>query len=287
MKPDRKVLACVDQSHYAENIADYAVWAANRMQAPLEFLHVLDRHPEQSTGGDYSGALGMDAQETLLAELSEKDEARSRTAREQGRLFLNRLRERALAAGIASPDVRQRHGQLEETLVEQQQTVRLFVLGRRGESAEVTKRDLGRNVERIARAVRKPILTVTENFKEPQRALIAFDGGITTRRGVRMVAESPLFKGLPVHLLMSGKDSADARKQLDWARKTLEEAGFEAPASLVPGDAESIIARTVKEQGIDLLIMGAYAHSPLRTLLLGSKTSDLLRAATIPTLLLR
>ncbi|MFK7964294.1 MAG: universal stress protein [Burkholderiaceae bacterium] len=287
MTPDRKVLACVDQSHYADNIADYAAWAAHRMNAPLEFLHVLDRHPEQSTGGDYSGALGMDAQETLLAELSDKDEARSRTAREQGRLFLNRLRERALAAGITAPDVRQRHGQLEETLVEQQGAVRLFVLGRRGESAESTKRDLGRNVERIARAVRKPILTVTENFKEPQRAMIAFDGGITTRRGVRMVAESPLFKGLPVHLLMSGKDSSDARKQLDWARRTLEEAGFEAPASLVPGDAESIIARAVKEQGIDLLIMGAYAHSPLRTLLLGSKTSDLLRSATIPTLLLR
>jgi len=287
MNPDQKVLACVDQSHYADNIADYAVWAARRMNAPLEFLHVLDRHPELSTGGDYSGALGMDAQETLLAELSSQDELKSRTAREQGRLFLNRLRERALAAGIESPDVRQRHGQLEETLVEQQKAVNLFVLGRRGESADTTKRDLGRNVERVARAVRKPILTVTENFNEPQRALIAFDGGITTRRGVRMVAESLLFKGLPVHLLMSGKESADARKQLDWARRTLEEAGFEAPASLVPGDAESVIARTVKEQNIDLLIMGAYAHSPLRTLLLGSKTSDLLRSATIPTLLLR
>lgn len=287
MNPDQKVLACVDQSHYADNIADYAAWAARRMDAPLEFLHVLDRHPELSTGGDYSGALGMDAQETLLAELSSQDEVKSRAAREQGRLFLNRLRERALAAGIVAPDVRQRHGQLEETLVEQQKSVKLFVLGRRGESADATKRDLGRNVERVARAVRKPILTVTENFKEPQRALIAFDGGITTRRGVRMVAESRLFKGLPVHLLMSGKDSADARKQLDWARRTLEEAGFEAPASLVPGDAESIIARTVKEQNIDLLIMGAYAHSPLRTLLFGSKTSDLLRSATIPTLLLR
>ena len=52
-------------------------------------------------------------------------------------------------------------------------------------------------------------------------------------------------------------------------------------------DAESIIAQTVREQNIDLLIMGAYAHSPLRSFLFGSKTSDLLRAATIPTLLLR
>ncbi len=287
MSPETRVLACVDQSHYADNIADYAVWAAKRMACPLEFLHVLDKHPELSAGGDYSGALTMDAQENLLNELTGQDEARSRSARERGRLFLNKLRERAVAGGIELPDVRQRHGQLEETLVEQEKSVRLFVLGRRGESAETTRRDLGRNVERIARALTKPILTVTENFREPERVMIAFDGGIVTRRGVRMVAESSLFKGLPVHLLMSGKESADARKQLDWAQKTLTEAGFDAPASLIPGDAERIIADTVSNQKIDLLIMGAYAHSPLRSLLFGSKTSDLLRAATIPTLLLR
>ncbi|ENO86219.1 universal stress protein [Thauera aminoaromatica] len=38
---------------------------------------------------------------------------------------------------------------------------------------------------------------------------------------------------------------------------------------------------------IQMLLMGAYAHSPLRAVLVGSKTTDLLRAATIPTLLLR
>jgi len=56
---------------------------------------------------------------------------------------------------------------------------------------------------------------------------------------------------------------------------------------LIPGDAESVVATTVREQSIDLLIMGAYSHSPLRSLLFGSKTTDLLRSATIPTLLLR
>ncbi len=60
-----------------------------------------------------------------------------------------------------------------------------------------------------------------------------------------------------------------------------------APTALIPGDAERVIARYAKEQDIDILIMGAYAHSPLRSLLFGSKTSDLLRSAKIPALLLR
>ena len=46
MKNENKVLACVDQSHFADYVADYAAWAARRMDAPLEFLHVIDRHPE-------------------------------------------------------------------------------------------------------------------------------------------------------------------------------------------------------------------------------------------------
>lgn len=287
MKNENRVLACVDQSHFADYVADYAAWAACRMAAPLEFLHVIDRHPEIATGHDHSGAIGIDAQEVLLNELSNEDESRSKAARERGRIFLNDLRERAIVSGVESPDVRQRYGVLEETLVEQEEGVRLFVLGRRGVSAESTQRDLGRNVERVVRALHKPILAVTDSFTEPRRVMIAFDGGIVTQRGVEMVAASPLFRGLPVYLLMSGKESQSAPKQLEWAKTTLEAASFDVSPSLIPGDAERVIAKAVHEQGIDMLIMGAYSHSPLRSLLFGSKTSDLLRSAKVPTLLLR
>nr|WP_312379265.1 universal stress protein [Delftia acidovorans] len=287
MKNENKVLACVDQSRFADCVADYAAWAARRMDAPLEFLHVIDPHPERGSGEDHSGAIGVNAQEELLTKLSAEDEAHTKNAREQGRIFLNRLRERATAAGAALVDVRQRHGELEETLVEQAEGVRLLVLGRRGESAETTQRDLGRKVERVVRALSRPILTITEDFKEPQRVMIAFDGGVVTRRGVEMVAGSPLFLGLPITLLMAGKESQDAPKQLDWAKTTLEAAGFEVAALLTPGDAETVIAAAVKQLSIDMLIMGAFGHSPLRGLLFGSKTTDLLRSSRIPTLLLR
>ena len=165
--------------------------------------------------------------------------------------------------------------------------MRLVVLGRRGEAAEVTHRDLGRNVERIVRAMHKPILTVTADFTEPRRIMIAFDGGVVTRHGVELVAASPLFKGLPIYLLMAGGSVPEGQRQVEWARERLAAGGFEVTVAIEPGDAETLIARAVKEQGIDLLIMGAYGHSPLRSLLAGSKTTDLLRSATIPTLLLR
>lgn len=290
MPTENKVLACVDQSHFADTVADAAIWAAAQMAAPLEFLHVIDRHQEIGSGDDHSGAIGINAQEHLLTELSARDATSSRQAREKGRLFLNRLRERAIAAGITAPDMRQRYGHLEESLVEQEADVGLYVLGRRGEAAENSLHDsshqLGGHVERVIRALKKPILTVTENFQPPQRFMIAFDGGAVTRRGVEMLAASPLLKGIPCHILMSGKSTADAAKQLEWAKASLG-ADFAVTTQLVSGDAEPEIAKAVAEQAIDLLVMGAYAHSPIRSLLFGSRTKDLLRSVRLPSLLLR
>src|SRR5690606_31237451 len=109
------------------HVADHAIWAARRMDSPLEFLHVLNRDARVS-GSDHSGAIGVGAQEKLLDRLSAEDEERARSRREQGRLFLDRLRKRAELGGVAAVDVRQRHGGLVETLVEQEEGVRLIVL---------------------------------------------------------------------------------------------------------------------------------------------------------------
>jgi len=286
MVNEERILACVDKSRFANYVADYAAWAALRLQTPLEFLHIIDLHQEIANIRDRSGTIGIDAKEELLTRLTDDDEARNRQARDEGRVFLTELRERARTMGVEA-DIRQRHGDLQQTLREQQDDVRLFVLGRRGESAEMTQRDLGRHVESVVRSLNKPILTVTQDFSEPRRVLIAFDGSAITRRGVQMVADGTLFAGLPVHVLMSGDTRSDAERHLQWAQELLQGAGFDAHVEMIPGDPERVIAQAIVDHDVDMLIMGAYGHSPIRTRLFGSKTTDLLRSARIPTLLLR
>ena len=288
MKPEQRVIACVDQSAYADTVTDHAAWAALQMGAPLELLHVIDRHPETALSTDHSGAIGPDAQQALLTQLSQEDEARVRAAREQGRLFLNRLRERALAAGVAVVDMRQRLGHLDETLQEVQAEARLVVMGRRGASAAEGERSLGSNVEGVVRALARPILTVGQTpFKAPGRVLLAFDGSAITRKGVEMVAGSPLFRGLPVHVVMAGPDAGSGQKDMDWAIKSLREGGLDAQGVCVAGEPQEVILRAMEEQGADWLLMGAYTHSPWRKLFTKSRTSGLLASVGKPTLLLR
>ena len=69
----------------------------------------------------------------------------------------------------------------------------------------------------LANGRRLKCMTVTDDFKTPQWVMIAFDGGGVTRRGVEMVAGSPLFRGLSILLLMSGRQSGEMPKSLAWA----------------------------------------------------------------------
>jgi len=283
MKQSKKVLACVDQSPYADFVADYSAWAAKKFALPLELLHIIDRHQETATSDDHSGAIGFDAQENLLNRLTEVEAERSRAIREQGRIFLNELKKRCERREGITVDVRQRYGQLLETLDEQQQDVALYVLGRRGKSAAHTQRDLGRHVESISRKVRRPILTVANEFSEPKSLLVAYDGKRMTRNCVSLIAGNPALADLPIHVVMSGKQNSEAERHLEWASSTLAKAGFTVDTAYVPGDPEQQITQAIAEREIDILVMGAYSRSPLQSLFLGSKTNDLLRASRVPT----
>ncbi|MBW3550024.1 MAG: universal stress protein [Proteobacteria bacterium] len=282
-----RVLAAVDRSIYTESVACHAAWAASRLGAPLQFVHVLDRHPETTPTADYSGNLKLGEKEELLHELAGLDERRSTIAQEQGRLLLREVKRIAAEAGATEIDARQRHGGLVDTLTELEADVRLFVLGKRGEHADFAKGHLGGNLERTVRAVHRPLLVVSRAFKPIERVLIAFDGSATTRKGVEMVAASPLFRGLQVHLVMVGGDSAQANAQLQEAEGVLSQAGFEVCSALIAGEPESVIGAYVREHAIGVLVMGAYGHSRIRQLIVGSTTTAMLRECQIPVLLLR
>ncbi|MBE0548140.1 MAG: universal stress protein [Rubrivivax sp.] len=283
-----KVYACIDGQSNTAAVIDCAVWSAARLAVPLEFLHVLERHPERATIKDYSGAIGLDAQDSLLQELSDADEQHGKLAQEAGRRLLVQARARATAAGLNQVDGRLRHGELVDTVLEMEPDARLFVMGEHHHAATASKIHLDHRVERVIRSVKRPVLVVTgERFDAPQRVLIAFDGSATARKTVQIVARSPMLTGLPVLLVMAGVETALARRQLDEARQLLAAAGFTADSELVPGDPEDVLPPLLKAHSGALLVMGAYGHSRIRQLIVGSTTSTLLRLSDVPVLILR
>lgn len=278
-----KVIACIDGSDVSTAVCDYAAWASLRLDAPLEFLHVLEKeeYPEKS---NLSGNIGLGSREALLEELAELDEKRGKLALEQGKLMLEAAEKRAIADGFGNAASRQRHGSLVETLAEMGEEIRLLVLGKHDEHL---KAHVGSRLENVVRTMHRPTLITTAEFSPPQRVMISFDGSDTTRKAVEMVAASPLFKGMPVHVVMVNDDNEANRSQLAWAHATLTDKGHEVMNALVQGEVERSLCDYRAEHKIDMLVMGAYGHSVIRRFLVGSTTTNVIRNASVPVLLLR
>src|SRR5690606_12926897 len=123
----KNVIACIDGASYTKSVCDHAIWAAKRLNTPLEFLHVLTRENEAHI--DASGSIGLGAHAALLQELSDLDERRSAIAREHGGHLLDGARQIAKQAGLSEVTTRQRHGELTEALVALEPDTRLYVMG--------------------------------------------------------------------------------------------------------------------------------------------------------------
>lgn len=276
-----KIVACVDGAGYTEAVCDYAVWAAQRLQVPLEFLHVLEKTPDARL--DASGSIGLGEQESLLAELAALDERRSTLAREHGRRILEAVYERALAAGASSVEVRQRHGELVDTLLELQDDTRLYVMGQHDYEQKPKRFLLDHNVEGAVRTLQRPILVATAQFKAPRSFMIAFDGSATGRKMVDMVADSPILRGLRCSIVMVGDDS----EALKAAEFQLIQAGFQVDTHQLEGEAVDTLLAFAEREQLDMLVMGAYGHSRIRHLVVGSTTTAILRRTHIPAFVLR
>jgi nucleotide-binding universal stress UspA family protein len=284
------LLACLDTAPTSNTTAviDAATWCAQRLHLPLEFLHALERHPEHAEQADFSGAIGLGAQEALLQQLSQDDQTRSRAAREAGRALVAQARARAAQAGLTALDGRLRHGGLLDNLLDLQDSAALIVLGEHHTPATRAKRHFDHHLEQVVRSSARPVLVATgETFTPPEQVVIAFDGSPGARRLAATAAAHPLLQGLPVTLAMAGPDTPAARRQLDDAASPLRGAGLNVSIELLAGAPATALPKLLSTRPLSLLVMGAYSQPRWREWFSGSTTTALLRVSDAPVLVIR
>lgn len=283
-----KVLACIDSSDYAVSVCDHAAWAANQLSLPVEVLHVLERAPfDPAIAPDRSGRLGVDTREALLAQLVALDEHRNRLEQENGRLVLDEAAAEVRRGGVATVTQRLAHGEPVDIVHEYEEDARLVVLGKRGEGAEHAESHLGSNLERVIRASTRPVIVASKHFEPIERYLIAYDGGQSSNRAIDFLVDEPLLEGAEGHILLIGTGTSTERQRLTDAAARLRGAGYTITEHLEHGDPEELIPKIIASEDIDMLVMGAYGHSRIRSLLIGSTTTTLLRTSTVPVLVVR
>jgi nucleotide-binding universal stress UspA family protein len=275
-----RILACIDGSVYSESVSDHAGWAASRLALPVEVLRVLGRRNPQSQ--DRSGRIVAGARRKLLEELATLDAERHKIEMREAWLSVDEAKARILAAGAPEAETTVRHGDLLEALAEREQAAELIVVGKRGEAADFATLHLGSNLERMVRAATRPMLITSRAFRPVKKALLAFDGGPTALKAVDAISRSPLYAGLGMTVLSVGADEGALRAAVDKAAGQLGAGGLSVETRIAAGKPEEVIAQIVESEGVDLLAMGAYGHSRIRSFIIGSTTSALIRDCRVP-----
>lgn len=279
------LIALIDGSSYSQSVRDLTRWVAERTEASVELMHVLGRRGVGSEPADLSGNLKLGARSALLQELADLDEQKAKLELKRGRLLLEEAKSGLEEAGLSSVTSKLRHGDLIDAIGEFEGDADLIIIGKRGEAADFAKLHLGSNLERVVRSATKPVLVASRAFKPINKFLIAFDGGESAMKAVRHIAGGKLFTGLPCVLLCVGKPTDSLQEKLDDAAALLRKAGYEVEASFEAGEPEDVIKNRIESDNIDLLVMGAYGHSRIRNLIIGSTTTEMVRSCQVPVMM--
>lgn len=282
------VLACIDGTTLTKAVCDYASWISKRVEVPLKLLHTINHHHESPITSDYSGNIGLGTQEHLLEEITSLEQQQSKLKMQQGKLILNAAKEHVKKDGINNPICSQLHGDLIESLIDLEDNIRILVLGLRGHVHENKNHQIGTKLEAIIRSLHRPILIVNDNFKTPERIMVAYDGSPASIKAVDLVATRALYQGLNCHLVCVNNNGETASKLLKQATFKLQRsANIDVTIAKLKGKVEYELCAYQQQHNIDLTVMGAFSHTRLHDILLGSFTHKMLLNTKKPLLLLR
>ena len=167
----KSILVALDGSAHSQAASRYALWLAERMQATVLGLHVVDVVSIEGSGSflhDVSGSLGFEPYLDFSSKLRE-------VLHERGRTLLDGFLAQSSEQGVRA-DVHLGSGIVANEICEQARTADLVVVGHRGVNEQFSTGLLGGTTESVTRKCPRPVLVAPMDFKPISRPLLAYDG---------------------------------------------------------------------------------------------------------------
>lgn len=278
----KNILLGTDGSPAAAVAADYAIWFARKLGARVQLLYVTDvRILEGPWLADISGAFGAQPYSAFVPRLQE-------IQRDKANTILAAAAQHCGKHGVTC-EAAHETGTLVDLMLDYERRADLVVLGQRGEHAPWHGDLLGSSVERVVRGSIKPCLVTPDEFRPVKHMLLAHDGSDESNKALRAGLDLAGDLGAEVTILTCCQRETEnvASKHLQEAHKLALDRKLTVHAQLVRGDPETEILAMTGNVSADLIVMGAYGHTRIRELILGSTTAHVMRKAQVPVLLAR
>ncbi len=277
----KHILLALDSSDHARTAFQYALWLAERFQAELSGLHVIDLvSVEGPFFQDISGALGFEPYLDVTGKVRQALHERGQQLLAE---FTTTCAERKIAHKTALVT-----GVIANEICERTRTSDLVVIGHRGNNERFSTGLLGGTAESVTRKSPCPVFITPMQFQPITNPLLAYDGSPRASSAMHLAAEFCAALRLPLTVLsVAHREKNGEEKNLEEARHYLSSYGMPLTLRHTVGHANQQIVEYIKGQGHDLLFIGAYGHSRIIEMVLGSTTEYVLRNAPCPVFLSR
>lgn len=274
----KKILVPTDGSQFAGIGVRYATSLAKEHGATLRGIHVVDiRLLEGPFLRDISASLGtapyVNYQSNIVTILEERGEA-----------ALKAFTEACEESGV-SHETHQCTGSVSHLIVDESELTDLVVMGRGGEHGEWLDGLLGSTTEAVVRHAHCPVLVTERESADLKHFVVAYDGSGHAKKALHFGADIAVTWKVPFTLLVVDKEGGEER--IAEARSYLEAHAVDVAYESRSGDPREQITSFALESKADLVVMGAYGHSRVRELLVGSTTAYAINHSPCPVLLTR
>lgn len=270
----KKILVAQDGSEYAKAALDYGLWLAKSFQASLIGVHVVDVVSiEGPFLHDISASIGFEPFLNFSAKMREALEAKGKT-------ILGVFEDACAKAGVEC-ESRMAFGIVPNEICEGSLLSDLIVMGRHGVNERYEHGLFGSITEGVIRKSPKPVLIVPKAFHTPKNPLLAYDGSPSASKAMHSAAEWAKTLGFALTVVTVSIPETDGRVLKD-AQSYLKPYGIKARFVNLAGDTPLEVEKFYRDNGHDLLFMGATHRSRMAELVLGSTAEHVMRAVEGP-----
>ena len=268
----QSILLPLVEGPLAETAKSYAFWLARKESGHIHGLAVVDLKsfeiPVLGTPDGFMPSVVFPPQQesqSLLAEMTA-------LARER----LHRFAAECAAQGI-SCSTNSETGIPGEIIAREAIAHDIVVMAREGYPQGGEGHNLDPLISSVIRGSIRPVLVAGKEFREAHRILVAYDGSIHAARALVVAAMLGPRHGMQCTLANVSSSRETGEEILAPAETYLYHHGVTPRRQVIIGSrASDLICELMTSTGSDLLIMGAYGHSPIREMLFGSTTERVL-----------
>ena len=266
----KSILLPLLEGSISESAREYAFWLAEKQAGQIHGLGLIDvksfEIPVMGTPDGFMPAVvtpPLQESQKLLNEMSA-----------QARERLEQLGKECGTKGIpCSTDLR--IGIPGEIVTREAVAHDIVVLARATHGGP--ERRLDALVPGVIRGSIRPVLVAGGSFRNIRHILIAYDGSVHAARALLIAAELGALAEIRSTLVNIAGSEEAGQETLAPAEAYLSHHGVSPRKKVLAGTRPSdLICEIVTSSEADLLVMGAYGHSPIREMLFGSTTERVL-----------